>query len=350
MIGFYYGTVEPGSSANEGIYFVNKEDNKYSIYIKKDKTNPAIMYGEVNEVGSNDLNALWSKIGDTFVSKTFKVAGLSLDKDITYGALTEALELQALAYKNSATGTITDYVVEVEGFNYTPTGNIEVILGYEETAIVSSGKFTPLGEVIGTVIPQGQVNLKNDSDGFEISGTVSTPEIVIHPNIQKIKQITNAGTLPTYQPAVYKPPELSSSKNSFATQGMIASIDENNSQCLKFTFAPAAEAIYEIDFNKGEYTNAQFTPGELPVIDESLGVVTHITNVEASQPIFKGNKIKVDFNGVESNIEAIFEGIESNIAVQGVYDKATISTTSFTGQEESIQPILKKENKTIIVQ
>ena len=72
------------------------------------------------------------------------VAGL-----ITLSQMQEALQLKALAYKDDATGTLTDYVTEVQGVNYTPTGTVEVILGSEQTAIVSRGTFTPQGTVAG---------------------------------------------------------------------------------------------------------------------------------------------------------------------------------------------------------
>lgn len=55
MIGFYYGTNIPGEEAQEGIYFVNK-DNKYSIYIKEKET--VNKYGEINE----DLSPLWNQL------------------------------------------------------------------------------------------------------------------------------------------------------------------------------------------------------------------------------------------------------------------------------------------------
>lgn len=49
MIGFYYGNTIPGSDAKEGVYFINIDDNEYSIYIKR-KDEAAIKYGEINSV------------------------------------------------------------------------------------------------------------------------------------------------------------------------------------------------------------------------------------------------------------------------------------------------------------
>ena len=344
MIGFYYGEKVPSNSASEGIYFIDN-DNKYSIYRKIDNVSSPIKYGEVNEVASADLDNLWANIGTNFVAKTFTVAGLDMQDNISIADMRNALELQALAYKNEATGTITDYVTEVEGVDYTPTGKVEVILGYNKTALVSTGNYTPAGSISGKTTAKGSVSLQKDTNGFQISGSVSTPEINIIPNIETIKQITDIGTLPTYTPASYVAPTLSSETNAFTTAGMVASM---NNEILTFTAAPTASAISQIDFDKGSYTEAIFNQGTLPLAKD-VSVVTEITSATATQPVFTGDKIGASFMGEESNIDATFTGTEDIITVSGEYDKAIVESAEFTGDAQTIKPNLIKENKTITV-
>lgn len=344
MIGFYYGEQVPSNSANEGIYFIDN-DNKYSIYRKIDNVSSPIKYGEVNEVASADLDNLWSNIGTNFVAKTFTVAGLDMQDNISIADMRNALELQALAYKNEATGTITDYVTEVEGVNYTPTGNVEVILGYNKTALVSTGTYTPVGDITGKTTAKGSIALENNNNGFQISGSVSTPEINVVPNIETIKQITSVGTLPTYTPASYTAPSLSSDTGTFATAGMVASM---NNEVLTITAAPVASAISQINFNEGSYTEAIFNQGTLPLA-EDVSVATGITSATATQPVFIGNKIGASFIGEESNIDATFTGTEDTITVSGEYDKAIVQSTEFTGDAETIKPNLITEDKAITV-
>lgn len=343
MIGFYYGTSIPDANAKEGIYFV-KENNKYSIYIKREAE--LAKYGETNELTSANLDDLWSRIGETFVAKTFTVAGLSLENNISLSDMQNALKLQGLAYKNEATGTLSDYVIEVEGVDYTPTGTVEVILGYDQTAtVISNGKFTPAGQVTGSTVAKGSVSLQKDNAGFAISGSVSAPEITITPAIEKIKQITGVGTLPSYTPAQYTAPSLSSSPGSFATEGITATID---GEILQFTPANTANAITGVNFNSGEYTAAIFNPGTLPTSEE-IEIITGINSVNASQPTFTGDKISATFNGQSNNINATFTGTEGNIQVSGTYDKAIVNSATFSGDIETIKPELIKDEKTVTV-
>ena len=346
MIGFYYGTSIPGADAKEGIYFV-KSNNNYSIYTKRDNEN-AEMYGQTNSITSANLDALWAQIGETFVAKTFTVAGLSFEEPITLAKMQEALKLQALAYKSQATGTLTDYVVEVEGFNYTPTGTAEVILGYGQVAtVISKGEYTPQGNISGSFKPQGNVSLKKDANGLAVSGTVSTPTITVVPSTAQIQQIAGVGTLPSYSPAQYTAPSLESSSNSFTTDGVVLVAEGS---VLKVTAAPKANAISDISFDKGTYTAATFNPGTLPTINDELSVVTGIASAQSSQPVFTGDKIGASFAGIESDIVATFTGTKEEIQVSGNYNQATVDSISFTGQTHTFKPVLKKENKTITVE
>jgi hypothetical protein len=346
MIGFYHGTAIPGNNAKEGIYFI-KNNNTYSIYAKV-KEQDLQLYANVNEVTSETIDNLWSQIGETFVAKTFTIAGLDLQDNIEVEELTEALKLKALAYKDSATGTLEDYVVEVNEFTYQPTGRVEIHLGSDSTSITSEGSFYPLGEVEGTVVPEGEVVLSKDENGFEITGSISAPEITPIVDTATIKQISSVGTLPSYTAATYTAPSLTSDKASFASNGMVASMGEN--QTLVFTWADKNDAIVDMNFDAGAYTAAQFNPGSLPTIDDSLSVVKEIKEITASKPVFTGDKIKADFVGQESVIDAIFTGSQTQVVVQGAYDKVKVNSATFIGNEATLQPTLKKENKTIIVE
>lgn len=347
MIGFYYGTSIPGSGAGEGIYFVKDSNNKYSIYTKRDKNSAAELYGETNELTSKNLDDLWTRIGENFVAKTFTVAGLSMEENITLSDMRSALELQNLAYKSEATGTLTDYVTEVQGASYTPTGTVEVILGYGQTAtVISKGSYTPKGSVSGSTTAKGSVSLERDADGFAISGSVSAPNLTIVPSTEKIKQITGVGTLPSYTPAQYTAPSLSSGSGSFATEGVTASID---GAVLKLVPAATANAISSVSLNEGSYTAATFNPGALPTLSE-FSVMTGIDSAIASQPTFTGDRISATFTGESSNISAIFTGTEEEIQVSGAYNQAEVESATFEGATATIKPVLKKESKAVTVQ
>ena len=331
MIGFYHGLQKPGDDAHEGIYFIN-DNNNYSIY-RKANGQPAVKYGDTNQITSEHLTSLWTQIGEQFVAKSFTIAGLDMQDDIGLKEMQDQLKLQALAYKSNATGTLSDYVVEVNGVNYTPTGNVEVKLGFNQIAMVSTGKITPEGIISVSVVPQGGVSLSKDNTGFAVSGKV-------------IKQITGVGALPSYTPAEYTAPTLSQTSNNFTTQGTVSSV---NGECLVLSAAPTAAAVASVSMNEGQYVAAKFSPGALPTMDD-VSVMTGVASTNVSEPIFTGDKIKASFTGVESEIDASFEGTEKEISVSGQYSQAYVDSVEFTGDSYFIQPTLEKEEKTITVQ
>ena len=346
MINFYYGTLIPGTDAGEGVYFIKQKNNRHTIYIKRENQE-AELYGETNDITSANLESLWAQIGETFVAKTFTVAGLTLENPISVKEMQDALELQSLAYKSEATGTLTDYVTEVKDFSYTPTGTVEVILGYGQSAIViSKGTYTPKGTISGSTIPKGNVSFQKDDNGFKISGEVSTPDITVIPKTETIKQITGVGTLPTYTPAQYVAPTLESSSVAFATEGVTTTM---NGSVLQIVPAATANAISSVSFDRGSYVEASFNPGTLPTMDNNLSVVTDIASAYASQPQFTGDGISATFSGIESDINATFTGTEEEIQVSGEYNQATVQSLEFTGDTYTFSPELIKENKDISV-
>lgn len=349
MINFYHGAIIPSANAQEGIYFIKNDSGACSIYAKVSGKSP-VLYAEVNEVTSATLEELWDTIGNTFVAKTFQVAGMSMEDDITVDRMKNALQLKNLAYKNNATGTLNDYVTEVQGVDYTPTGQVEVITKKNTVKIISSGSYTPEGNVLGSVTPNATVSFIKDNSGTAISGTISTPEVQVQATKTSIKQIANQGTLPSYTPASYTAPSLSSNSASFATQGMIASISNVNSGLLEFSWASNQDAITKIDFNKGTYTQAEFDPGTLPTINDDLSVVSNIDGTTVSTPVFTGDKFKTVYQPQESEIVASFEGTTKNISVEGNIEIEAIDSTEFKGSTTTITPILTKEDKVITVQ
>lgn len=350
MINFYHGAIIPGANAQEGIYFIqNNDSGACSIYAKVSGKNP-VLYAEVNEVTSATLEGLWSKIGNTFVAKTFQVAGMSMEDNITVDMMKNALQLKELAYKSDATGTLKDYVTEVQGVDYTPTGKVEVITKKNKVKIISNGSYTPSGEISGSVIPKAQVSFVKDNNGIAVSGQVSAPEVQVHTTKTSIKQIADQGTLPSYTPASYTAPSLSSHAASFATQGMVASISDTNSELLEFSWALTQNAITGIDFDKGAYTQAKFNPGTLPTIDDNLSVVSNIDGTTVSTPTFTGDKFNTIYQPEESDINASFEGTAANINVEGEIEIEAIDSIEFKGSTTTITPILNKEDKIITVQ
>lgn len=286
--------------------------------------------GDVAIVGTTEYvfaAGEWKELGDegTLVRKTFTIAGIDMVDNITAAELQTALSLKALAYKDSASGSI-EVVNGVENHTYTPEGSVSVTLSQTATQITSSGAITPEGSVTGTVTA---------------AGTVTAPTITVTPSTATVKHIANVGSLPSLTPASYTAPSLGDAVTSgFAVNGMIANVAEG-SETLTFTSAATAQAVTDRGaFNAGSYKAAEFSAGSLPTLGAEQTVVTGITSASATAPTF---------TGTETAIAATFAGNEVAVSVSGSYDKAAVESASFSGTEATIKHTVTKENKTVTV-
>lgn len=322
--------------------------------------------GDVIIVGTTEYvydGSKWVEIGDEgvyqtisgaeakFVQKTFTIAGIDMADNITVDEIKAALELKALAYKDNAAATLTDYATGINGAAYKPEGQVAVTLNHTSTAMASTGTFTPAGTVSGNVTAAGTVAIaRDDANGVAVSGTVSAPTITVTPATAQVQHIDSVGTLPSYTAAQYVAPSVSEAKAQFAAEGLVAAMDAEDTEMLVFTAAGKADALTATGFNAGSYTAAEFNAGELPTLGTAQTVVTGITSATASAPTFTGDKFGATFSGSEVAIAANFAGTEGNVSVSGNYDKAGVESAAFTGTEATITPELVKGNKTITVQ
>ena len=301
------------------------------------------------EIGDEGVYATKAGVEENYVKKTVTIADIDLQDNITAAELKAALELKALAYKDSASVTLADYATGIKGAAYTPAGSVEVKLNSTSTVMASTGTFTPAGTVSGNVTAAGSVSIaRDDANGTAVSGTVSAPAITVTPTTAQVQHIDSVGTLPTYTAAQYVAPSVAETSAQFASEGLVASVD--NDECLVFSAAGLASALTGTGFNAGSYTKAEFNAGALPTLGAAQTVVTGIEKAEASAPTFTGDKFGATFAGSQVAIAANFAGTEGNVSVSGNYDKAGVESAAFTGSEATITPELIVGNKTITVQ
>lgn len=303
------------------------------------------------EIGDEGVYATKSGVEKDYVKKTVTIANIDLQDNITAEELKTALELKALAYKDSASATLTDYATGINGAAYTPAGSVAVTLNHTSTVMSAAGTFTPAGNVTGNVTAAGSVSIaRDDANGTAVSGTVSAPSVTVTPVTAQIQHIDNVGTLPSYTAAQYVAPSVAEASSSFASEGLVAAMDAEDTEMLVFSAASKANALTATGFNAGSYTAAEFNAGSLPTFGAAQTVVTGIEKAEATAPTFTGDKFGATFTGSQVAIAADFTGTEGNVSVSGNYDKAGVESAAFTGTEATIAPTLVTGNKTITVQ
>ena len=298
-------------------------------------------------IGDEGVYATISGVEAAYVKKTLTIAGINLEDAITADELKTALGLKALAYKDSASGTIEGVVTAVKDAKYTPEGSVEVNLNSTSTAMASTGSFTPAGSVSGNVTAAGTVAIaRDDVNGVAVSGSISAPTITITPST-KVQHIDSLGTLPSYTAAQYTAPSVAEAKAKFASEGIVASV---NGEELVLTAAGKADALTATGFDAGSYVAAEFNAGALPTLGAVQTVVTGIASATSSAPVFTGDKFGATFSGSEVAIAASFSGQEGAVNVSGNYEKVGVESASFTGTEATISHEVTTGSKSITVQ
>lgn len=299
-------------------------------------------------VGDEGVYATVAGVEAAYVKKTLTIAGIDLADAITADELKNALGLKALAYKDSASGTVEGVVTGVVDAEYTPAGTVEVVLNQTSTPMEAAGKFTPAGSVSGNVTAAGTVAIAKSEAGTQISGTVSAPTITVTPATAEVQHLASLGELPSYTAAQYVAPSVAEEKKAFASEGMVASVGED--ETLVISAAAKVDALTATGFNAGSYEAAKFNAGALPAFGQAQTVVTGISKAEASAPVFTGDKFGATFAGQEVAIAASFAGQEGAVNVAGNYDKAGVQSATFGGTKATISHEVTTGNKSVTVQ
>lgn len=283
-------------------------------------------------------NDEWKELGDEsiYVPKTTTVAGIALTDNISVKALQEALGLGALAYKDSASGTVAGQTISGVKATGTSTGSIAVKLDQTVTeATLAKGDYTPEGDVTGTVTATGTVAIAKSENGTQISGSVSAPDITVTPATDAIKKVTSVGTQASYTEGAFNQGSLPTYTQG-AKAAWSASVDDAT-ETLTFSFTANGDDTFTAGTLPSKAADT-FKANELPTLAETATtVVTGITSAKASAPVFTGDKFGATFTGNQSGdaISAVFAGTtKADALVTGVsYDKASVNAenTKFTG-------------------
>lgn len=354
-----------------------------------------------------------------YVSKETTIAGIALDKNISVADLQKALGLGAMAYADKASGSgsietidsITMKEVTVAGnatvtskaadatltkANYTPAGkvtgsaisggSIAVTLKDSATktaATLSTSEFTPAGTIAakegGSFSALKTASFGVAENGVQIEGTISAPAISLTAADKtvatgltggKVASFTEgaftpaaiqdgfytAGKAATWTGADYTAPSMGeASKAKFASEGIVASLDAEDAECLVFTTAGTADAVTaQGAFNAGNVNFGTFNGGSATVIDTTkfsggskdadtfvanelqtatTGKVSEVSAAAlANAPVFTGEKYAIATTTDTALKDVAFTATNSATIVDKVeYVKPEIDAATFTG-------------------
>ena len=350
-------------------------ETMYVLYLKPETDAASGAYIEYITVKNGDEYS-WEAIGSTkmdvtgFVTETALADALKpYAKTADLGDLAAkneaALDLKALAHKDSATGTVAGQVISGVKANGQSAGSINVELQQSEHAMNSTGKYTPAGNVTGTVKTAGSIAVTAKHADAEAvltkgdytpAGTVSadfshaataatltkgdyTPagSVSVALSGNEFNAITSVGTQASFVEGAYHAATLNHEAVSanYVEEALVGSVDEN--ECLVFSAAAtkALSASKVNSFNGGSKDADKFVANTLPTMAaQSVGV---------QSASFTGTKAEdVLVTGVSYDKAALanlaFAGTKAEGAlVTGVsYKKADIDTATFTGETVDI--------------
>lgn len=311
----------------------------------------------------------WRQVGDesSYVLKSAKIAGIDLADDITKAELQTALELGALAYKDSGSIKVTTIdtfnaitVADAGSYNVsstpvsvpatynaldvTPAGSVSITAG---TAAAASY------DKVSSVAISAAAPAEGASANYTPSGTVSVTNVTVTPSTTSVATVTDSGT--AYQLTDGSVSQGNDTTSAFATEGVVASIGTGaEAETLILTAASTSNAVTA----SGTVTYTKPTlSGSLPTFGSET-VVDGITSASASAS-FAGDGTVLSANPSFTSTAATMTQPTFTGSFSGTSKSVTptvATTTSAAGTDgsitvtsSSVTPTANSTEKTVSV-
>ena len=287
-------------------------------------------------VSDGNGGVTWREVGseNAYVVKTQTIAGVDMADNITVAELQTALGLKALAYKDNgsvaittidsmnsfSTGKAGSYNVSstsvsvpetYDALDVTPAGSVSITAG--TAAAASYDKATSVS--IATSAPgEGQ------SATYTPAGSVSVTNVTVTPSSDDVATVTSSGQ--AYQLSAGSVTHAADTTSSFATGGVLVSVDQTDTEMLVITDASTDSAVTAV--GAITYTDPTLS-GSLPTFG-TKSVVTGITSASAT----------ASFSGTGVMINAT----PAYTATSATMTQPTF-TGSFSGTSKSVTPTVK---------
>lgn len=351
---------------------VASEDTMYVLYLKPDTDAASGSYVEYITI-QDDKAYKWEAIGSTKMDVTGFVTEEALNEALKSYAKSEDVVadikevtdgLGALAAKDSATGTVGSQTISGVKASGTTTGSINVELEQTSHTMESTGKYTPVGNISGTVKTAGSVAVtaKYAAENATLAKGDYTPEgdVSVALSGATFNAITGVGTQASFTEGTFTPASLTKEdvEANYVEEAIVGAVD---GETLTFTAAAtkALAATKVTAFNGGSKDADSFTANSLPtMVEQTVGVQSaSFSGTKAEGALVTSvsyQKADIDtatFTGETVDIAATFAGTEGDVAVSGNCHDYAVKTADFTGAaiELNVGDIVVAE-KTVTVE
>ena len=314
----------------------------------------------------------WREVGDesAYVPKTYTIAGVNLADSITKSELQTALELGALAYKDSGSIKVTTIdsfnaitVADAGSYNVsstpvsvpatydaldvTPAGSVSITAG--TAAAASYDKTTSVA--ISAAAPVEGTSVAN----YTPAGSVTVTNVTVTPSTTSVATVTDAGT--AYQLTDGSVSQGNDTTSAFATEGVVVSIGQDNSgtgganeaETLIITAANTSNAVTAsgtVSYTKPTLSGSLPTFGSETVVDgitsasasasfSGTGTVLSAspsytsTDATMTQPTFTGS-----FSGTSKSVTP---SVATTVSAAGTDGSVTVTSSSVTPTANSTE-------------
>lgn len=286
----------------------------------------------------------WREVGDesAYVPKTYTIAGVDLSDSITKSELQSALELGALAYKNSGSIKVTTIdsfnsmtVADAGTYNVsstavsvpatysaldvTPAGSVSIEAGTAAAASydkVSSVAISSAAPVEGTSVAN-----------YTPSGSVSVTNVTVTPSTGSVATVTDNGT--AYQLQAGSMSQGSDTTSAFATEGVVVSIGVDHSSDA----TPGPDESETLIITAASTSNAVTASGTVTYVDPQLS---------GSLPTFGSQSVVTGIQSASASASFSGDGTVLSASPSFTSTAATVTqptfTGSFSGTSKSVTP------------
>ncbi len=284
----------------------------------------------------------WREVGSesAYVVKTFTIAGIDMQDNITAAELKTALSLGALAYKDSGSVKVTTIdsfnsitVADAGSYNVsstpvsvpatynaldvTPAGSVSIEAG--TAAAASYDKTTSVA--ISAAAPVEGTSVAN----YTPSGSVSVTNVTVTPSTASVATVTDSGT--AYQLTAGSMSQGSDTTSAFATEGVVVSIGQDNSG------SGGADESETLIITAAQTGNAVTASGTVTYVDPTLS---------GSLPTFGSESVVTGIQSASASASFSGDGTVLSASPSFTSTAATMTqptfTGSFSGTNKSVTP------------
>ena len=373
-------TRQEGETDAQAIARVVAEPEAGDVVIMQDNGKEYIYGGSSwEEIGDQNIYLTIATAAATYVPKTTTVAGIALDHNITVSELeaASALNLKALAHKDSATGSVTtadsidDITVAKAGeyaisgdtvavpqtwnaMDVTPAGTVAITAG---TAAAATYQKTSSATIAASAPGDGQ------TANYTPAGSVTLPTITAAVTLGKeaVATVTDAGTAYTISDGGVTKAADTTAK--FVKKGVSFAMDTTDTEQLNLNYVATTDTEF--------YTDAVTAAGDITYTKQTLsgalptfGSKDVATSVSSATAVYDGD---ATFNGTGAVIGATlayetanatvtqptftgtFSGTAASVTPTAATTTDALASGNITVPTETISLTLNKTSKTVTV-